>query len=163
MSRDVLLGVDLVDISRMERPRRDLGRHFRKTLGSGLHAAREAGSTVELAADFSVRESLIKAVGGRFPGMSLNDLRPDDPGTGTGYGEHLLLSVADQMRQTTDFCLSHRGRYLLEGPTAVHAAARMGDPDGARPVGYVGWGERADQLVSIVIVINEPPRKDADS
>lgn len=160
MSRDVLLGVDLVDISRMERPRRDLEPHFRNVLGTGLHTGGQARSTVELAADFSVRESLIKAVGGRFPGMSLNDLRPDDADSGAGHGEHLLLAVADQMRDTTDFCLTHKGRYLLEGPSAAHACARMGDPEGARPVGYVGWGEKADQLVSIVIVIDEPHQED---
>lgn len=145
----VLVGVDIVSADRLTRAAARGGATFARHLAT--RAERDRGLD---AATFPVKESLIKAVGGRPPGFSWHDFEaaPEPPPPWVG---ELLDEAAAELTAATGLALTAGAAYVLRGACREAARLRLGGP----VAGAARWGTGAGLLVSLAVV--HVDRKDA--
>ncbi|TKK84005.1 4'-phosphopantetheinyl transferase superfamily protein [Herbidospora galbida] len=147
----VLIGVDIVSADRLSRAAARGGATFARHLTTLAERDRGLG-----AATFPVKESFIKAVGGRPPGFSWHDFEaaPEPPSPWAG---ELLDEAAAELTAATGLALTAGAAYVLRG--ACREAARLRLAGGRGQVaGAARWGSGAGLLVSLAVVYAD--RKD---
>ncbi|MFG1709977.1 hypothetical protein ACFLIM_43110 [Nonomuraea sp. M3C6] len=144
----VLMGVDIVDTDRLARAAARGGEVFTRHLTTP--AERELGPGV---AAFSVKESLIKAVGLRPPGFTWHDFEavaaPPD-----GWPARLLEEAAGELSASTGLSLTGGATYAVRGASARAALERL-RPGAGTAAGAARWGEGDGLFVSLAIVYAE--------
>ncbi|GAA3829089.1 hypothetical protein GCM10022226_57390 [Sphaerisporangium flaviroseum] len=151
----VLIGVDIVDADRLARAGDRGGALFRRHLTTSAERDLVADDAV-----FSVKESFIKAVGGRPPGFSWHDFeaRPERPAAWTG---RLLDEASEELTASTGLTLTGDASYAVRGACGRAVLARLAPhEDGmagvasyeGRVAGAARWGFGAGLLVSLAIV-----------
>jgi holo-[acyl-carrier protein] synthase len=143
----VLVGVDIVDADRLARAAGRGGATFTEHVTTP--AERELGARIEEVA-FSVKESFIKAVGGRSPGFTWHDFEAR-PGRAPVWVSLLLDEAAAELTDSTGLALTDGSRYAVRGPSEQAALGRLAPPEG-RVSGAARWGMGAGLLVSLAIV-----------
>ncbi|WP_030450112.1 4'-phosphopantetheinyl transferase superfamily protein [Herbidospora cretacea] len=148
MTPAVLIGVDIVSADRLSRAAERGGATFARHLTT--LAERDRGLD---AATFPVKESLIKAVGGRPPGFSWHDFEaaPEPP---SPWADGLLDEAAAELTAATGLALTAGAAYVLRGACREAARLRLGGP----VAGAARWGSGAGLLVSLAVVYAD--RKD---
>ncbi|WP_424529437.1 hypothetical protein ACOZ38_07825 [Sphaerisporangium viridialbum] len=152
MTSPVLIGVDIVEAGRLARAAERGGAVFSHHITTP--AERELGAGE---AAFPVKESFIKAVGGRPPGFSWHDFeaRAERPAGWTG---RLLDEAAEELTASTGLTLTGGATYAVRGAcrrAALVRLARHERPAGPLDGGVAGaarWGHGAGLLVSLAIV-----------
>ncbi|MFF0307738.1 4'-phosphopantetheinyl transferase superfamily protein [Streptosporangium sp. NPDC004379] len=139
----LLMGVDIVECDRLARAMARGGEVFARhvstpdelTLGPGVAA-------------FSVKESLIKAVGVRPAGFSWHDFEalPDRP---PAWAAALLDEAAAELADATGVSLTGGAAYAVRGASARAAAVRLGP---GVPVGAARWGESQGLFAALAVV-----------
>ncbi|MEV0199991.1 4'-phosphopantetheinyl transferase superfamily protein [Nonomuraea sp. NPDC050691] len=121
----VLLGVDVVEVARLERAVERGGevfaRHVTTEAERGL-SPEAAALSVEAA--FSVKECLIKAVGGRAPGFGWHDFEAVAGAPATWAGR-LLDEAASELAASTGVALDGNAAYALHGASRDAALHRL--------------------------------------
>ncbi|GGP17878.1 4'-phosphopantetheinyl transferase superfamily protein [Nonomuraea glycinis] len=148
MSAAVLMGVDIVEVERIVRAARRGGRVFDRRLTTA--AERELGPGP---AAFSVKESLIKAVGGRPAGFAWHDFEAA-PRPPAGWGGSLLEEAAGELAASTGLPLTEGAAYAVRGASgraALHRLRPEGDAD-VTVAGAARWGIGDGLFVSLAIV-----------
>jgi holo-[acyl-carrier protein] synthase len=147
----VLMGVDIVEADRLARAIRRGG----ATLAGHLTTVAERELCPQGAA-FSVKESFIKAVGGRPPGFTWHDFeaRAGRPAAWTGP---LLDEAAAELAVATGLVLTGAAAYAVQGACGQAVRVRLA-PRAGRVAGAARWGMGDGLLVSLAIVF-----VDADS
>jgi holo-[acyl-carrier protein] synthase len=121
----VLMGVDIVEVDRIVRAARRGGGVFDRRVTTAVE--RELGPGP---AAFSVKESLIKAVGGRPAGFAWHDFEAE-PRPPAGWGGSLLTEgAAYAVRGASGRAALHRLRPEGGADVTVAGAARWGTGDG---------------------------------
>ncbi|GAA1007842.1 hypothetical protein Aple_043980 [Acrocarpospora pleiomorpha] len=145
----VLIGVDIVAADRLARAAARGGATFTRHLTTS--AERDLGPGT---ATFSVKESFIKAVGGRPPGFTWHDFEatPEPPPRWTG---ELLDEAAAELTAATGLALTGGAAYTLRGACRDAARLRLAGP----VAGAARWGSGDGLLVSLAVVYVD--RKDA--
>ncbi|MEW9555566.1 hypothetical protein [Nonomuraea sp. NPDC050783] len=146
----VLVGVDIVDGDRLARAAARGGSVFARRLTTPAERGRGPG-----VAAFSVKESLIKAVGVRPPGFTWHDFEalPVPP---SGWAARLLEEAAGELAGSTGVPLDAGTAYAVRGASALAARARLAPGPTAGPVaGAARWGEGGGLFVSLAIVYVE--------
>lgn len=141
----VLMGVDIVEADRLARAIRRGG----ATLAGHLTTVAERELCPQGAA-FSVKESFIKAVGGRSPGFTWHDFEAR-PGRAPVWVSLLLDEAAAELTDSTGLALTDGSRYAVRGPSEQAALGRLAPLEG-RVSGAARWGMGAGLLVSLAIV-----------
>ncbi|WP_049575316.1 4'-phosphopantetheinyl transferase superfamily protein [Nonomuraea sp. SBT364] len=146
----VLVGVDIVEAGRLARAA-DRGGHL---------LARHVATAAELSlgagrAAFSVKESLIKAVGGRPPGFTWHDFEAVTAPP-AAWARPLLDEAACELSDSTGLPLTGGAAYRVRGASARAALLRLnpGAP-GTGPVSVAAaarWGEGGGVFVTLAIV-----------
>ncbi|MDA0637847.1 4'-phosphopantetheinyl transferase superfamily protein, partial [Nonomuraea sp. MCN248] len=95
MTAAVLVGVDIVEEDRIVRAARRGGEVFARRVTTPAERGREPGP-----AAFSVKESLIKAVGSRPPGFSWHDFEAESRPL-SGWSADLLEEAAGELAAST--------------------------------------------------------------
>ncbi|GAA2266174.1 hypothetical protein GCM10010149_03040 [Nonomuraea roseoviolacea subsp. roseoviolacea] len=142
----VLLGVDVVETARLARAVERGGEAFAR------HVATEAerGLTSEAAA-FSVKECLIKAVGGRAPGFGWHDFEAVG-GAPAAWAGRLLDEAAAELAASTGVALDGGAAYALHGASRAAALERLRPPQDAAVTGAARWGSGGGLFVALAIV-----------
>ncbi|MFI6507579.1 4'-phosphopantetheinyl transferase superfamily protein [Streptosporangium sp. NPDC050855] len=147
----VLVGVDIVEADRLARAvgrgGETLARHVATAAERSLGAGRVA---------FSVKESLVKAVGGRPPGFTWHDFEavtaPAAP-----WAEPLLDEAAGELAASTGLPLTAGAAYAIRGASARAALARLSPGTPATVAAAARWGEGRGVFVSVAVVYAAPP------
>lgn len=157
MSTDVLVGIDLVELPRIERAYMDLGVAFVRAIGSTQPEPVESTRLPrDVAVDFGISECLVKVVGGRFHGVGLRDMQDTALEVMSERAAGLMAAVTESMRTITDFNLTNCRRFLVGGRTGELVSGLVSDaPERCQPACYVGWGDADCQLVVVMFVIDE--------
>ncbi|WP_061297834.1 4'-phosphopantetheinyl transferase superfamily protein [Herbidospora cretacea] len=145
----VLIGVDIVSADRLTRAAARGGATFARQLTTPAERDRGPGT-----AAFPVKESFIKAVGGRPPGFSWHDFEAASEPPPPWAGE-LLDEAAADLTAATGLALTEGAAYILRGACREAARLRLGGP----VAGAARWGSGAGLLVSVAVV--HVDRKDA--
>ncbi|NUW42239.1 4'-phosphopantetheinyl transferase superfamily protein [Nonomuraea rhodomycinica] len=142
----VLLGVDVVEVARLARAVERGGEAFAR------HVTTEAerGLTCEAAA-FSVKECLIKAVGGRAPGFAWHDFEAVT-GAPAAWAGRLLDEAAAELAAATGAALDGSAAYALHGASRDAALRRLRPPRDAAVAGAARWGSGGGLFVALAIV-----------
>ncbi|MBG0813157.1 4'-phosphopantetheinyl transferase superfamily protein [Planomonospora sp. ID82291] len=139
----MLVGVDIVECDRLARAAARGGEVFTRHITTP--AERELGPGV---AAFSVKESLIKAVGVRPEGFTWHDFEAlADPVP--AWAAALLEEAADELADSTGVALTGGAAYAVRGASARAALARLG---AGTPRGAARWGESRGVFVALAIV-----------
>lgn len=138
------MGVDIVDLARVERAARRGGELFARRLTTEAERALGPGPAV-----FSVKESLIKAVGSRPPGFTWHDFEAAAP-LPAGRCADLLDEAATELAGSTGFDLTGGASYTVRGASARAATRRLNGRGGV--AGAARWGEGDGLFVSLAIV-----------
>lgn len=141
----VLVGVDIVDAARLARAAGRGGAVFTEHLTTP--AERELGAE-EVA--FSVKESFIKAVGGRPPGFTWHDFEAR-AGRPAAWARRLLDEAAAELTASTGLALTAGSSYAVRGACERAVLVRLA-PRRGRVAGAARWGMGAGLLVSLAIV-----------
>lgn len=138
----VLLGVDIVAADRLARAAARGGATFSRHLSTPAERDRGPGT-----ATFPVKESFIKAVGGRPPGFGWHDfeIAPEPP---PGWAGDLLDEAAAELSATTGLTLLGGAAYTLRGASGEAARRRLSGP----VAGAARWGSGDGLLVSLAVV-----------
>lgn len=141
----VLVGVDIVEADRLARA---IGRGG-AVLAGHLTTAAERELCPQGAA-FSVKESFIKAVGGRPPGFTWHDFeaRAGSPAAWTGP---LLDEAAAELSAATGLALTGGAAYAVRGACGEAVKVRLAPREG-RVAGAARWGMGDGLMVSLAIV-----------
>ncbi|WP_157251745.1 phosphopantetheinyl transferase [Nonomuraea typhae] len=133
----VLLGVDIVAADRLAKAAERGGETFDRVMGGG-------GPT------FSVKESFIKAVGGRPPGFTWHDFQEtgDAP---SGWAGRLLDEAAAELITSTGLALPGRAVFTVSGASRKAALVRLPPHEGLVS-GAARWGHGSGLFVSLAIV-----------
>ncbi|WP_433511961.1 hypothetical protein ACQP2T_50630 [Nonomuraea sp. CA-143628] len=148
VSPPVLVGVDIVDADRLARAAGRGGAVFTDHLTTP--AERELGAE-EVA--FSVKESFIKAVGGRPPGFTWHDFEAR-AGRPAAWARRLLDEAAAELTASTGLTLTGGSFYAVRGASEQAALVRLA-PRRSRVAGAARWGMGAGLLVSLAIVYGD--------
>ncbi|NUW34764.1 4'-phosphopantetheinyl transferase superfamily protein [Nonomuraea sp. SMC257] len=142
----VLLGVDVVEAARLARAVERGGAAFAR------HVTTEAerGLTSEATA-FSVKECLIKAVGGRAPGFGWHDFEAVTAAPPAWAGR-LLDEAAAELAASTGAVLDGSAAYALHGASHDAALKRLRPPGDAAVAGAARWGSDGGLFVALAIV-----------
>ncbi|MEU7830182.1 hypothetical protein [Nonomuraea sp. NPDC049129] len=146
----VLVGVDIVDADRLARAAGRGGAVFTEHLTTP--AERELGAE-EVA--FSVKESFIKAVGGRPPGFTWHDFEAR-AGRPAAWARRLLDEAAAELTASTGLALTGGSSFAVRGASQQAALVRLA-PRRSRVAGAARWGMGAGLLVSLAIVYADGP------
>lgn len=152
-TRAVLMGVDIVEADRLARAAERGGEVFARHVTTPA----ERGFGPGLAA-FSVKESLIKAVGARPPGFTWHDFEAvaDAPG---GWPAGLLEEAVGELSASTGVSMTGGATYAVRGASARAALQRLrpgtNDTAGGTAGGVARWGEGDGLFVSLAIVYVE--------
>ncbi|MEV7966993.1 hypothetical protein AB0O34_13550 [Sphaerisporangium sp. NPDC088356] len=149
MTSPVLIGVDIVEADRLARAAGRGGAVFSGHITTP--AERELGTGEEA---FPVKESFIKAVGGRPPGFSWHDFEAlaERPAGWTG---RLLDEAAEELTASTGLTLTGGATYAVRGACRRAALVRLAShqaPMEGAVAGAARWGHSAGLLVSLAIV-----------
>ncbi|MFC5821170.1 4'-phosphopantetheinyl transferase superfamily protein [Nonomuraea harbinensis] len=121
-----LMGVDIVEVDRIARAARRGGDVFARRLTTAAERALGPGP-----AAFSVKESLIKAVGSRPPGFTWHDFEAEARPP-SGWSASLLEEAAGELAASTGLRLTGGAAYTVRGASGRAALARLRPaPDGA--------------------------------
>ncbi|MFI7448386.1 hypothetical protein ACIBQX_12885 [Nonomuraea sp. NPDC049714] len=147
----VLVGVDIVEVDRIVRAGRRGGGVFDRRLTTA--AERDLGPGP---AAFSVKESLIKAVGGRPPGFAWHDFEAESRPP-AGRGASLLEEAAGELAASTGLPLTEGAAYTVRGASGRAALRRLRPEGGAdgTVAGAARWGIGDGLFVSLAIVYVE--------
>lgn len=159
----VLVGVDIVETDRISRTVSDGGAAYRRRVTTPAERELHAGSPLADAASFAVKESFIKAVGGRATGFDWHDFeeRADERGEGLAWATSLLAEAAADLYASTELTLMGSAPYAIRGASRDAALARLAPYGGERPgeiprdtpvTGAAQWGLSAGLLVALAIV-----------
>ncbi|MGC5015548.1 4'-phosphopantetheinyl transferase superfamily protein [Streptosporangium sp. DT93] len=147
----VLVGVDIVETGRMARATGRGGETLARHVATAAERSLEAGDVA-----FTVKESLIKAVGGRAPGFTWHDFEavtaPPAPWTWP-----LLDEAAGELAASTGLPLTAGTAYAVRGASAGAALARLSPGTPGTVAAVARWGEGGGVLVSVAIVYAGPP------
>ncbi|MFI0424804.1 hypothetical protein [Spongiactinospora sp. 9N601] len=138
----VLVGVDIVAEERVAEAARRGGAAFRRRL-----------PTPE---SFPVKESFIKAVGGRAHGFRWDDFEPAGPVPPQAAG--LLDDAATCLAGSIGLPLTHRATYTIRRASRRAALTRLGVHNEDAPVlGAARWGRGDGLLIAVAIVLIDDP------
>lgn len=133
----VLVGVDIVEADRLARAAERGGEVFCRHLGGG-------GAT------FSVKESFIKAVGGRPPGFSWHDFEPAaEPAA--AWTDGFLDAAVEELSASTGLALTEGAAYAVRGACKQAALVRL-PPHEGEVSGAARWGSGHGLFVALAIV-----------
>ncbi|MEV4176726.1 hypothetical protein [Nonomuraea sp. NPDC049709] len=144
----VLMGVDIVESDRLARAAARGGEVFTRHVSTPAERALGPG-----VAAFSVKESLIKAVGVRPPGFTWHDFEAVTAPP-PGWAARLLEEAAAELAVTTGVPLTGGASYAVRGASARAALERLRPADGV-PVGVARWGRGDGLFVSLAVVYVE--------
>ncbi|QYC42702.1 4'-phosphopantetheinyl transferase [Nonomuraea coxensis DSM 45129] len=142
----VLVGVDIVESDRLARAAARGGTILTRRLTTPAERDRGPGP-----AAFSVKESLIKAVGLRPPGFTWHDFEAL-AAPPRGWAGRLMEEAAGELAASTGVRLSTGASYAVRGASARAARERLGPGTAA---GAARWGEGGGLFVSLAIVYVE--------
>ncbi|GAA3444548.1 4'-phosphopantetheinyl transferase family protein [Planomonospora venezuelensis] len=142
----VLMGVDIVERDRLARAAARGGEVFTRHITTPAERALGPG-----VAAFSVKESLIKAVGVRPEGFTWHDFEAlADPAP--AWAAALLEEAAAELAASTGVLLADGAAYAVRGASARAALTRLG---AGTPLGAARWGESQGLFVALAIVYVE--------
>ncbi|GIH96822.1 4'-phosphopantetheinyl transferase superfamily protein [Planobispora siamensis] len=141
-----LMGVDIVECDRLARAAARGGEVFTRHITTPAERALGPG-----VAAFSVKESLIKAVGIRPEGFTWHDFEalPDPV---PAWVAALLDEAADELAASAGVFLADGAAYAVRGASARAALVRLRS---GTPVGAARWGESQGLFVALAIVYVE--------
>ncbi|MEU0477875.1 4'-phosphopantetheinyl transferase superfamily protein [Streptosporangium sp. NPDC006013] len=147
----VLVGVDIVETDRIARTVSDGGAAYGRRVTTPAERELHAGSPLADAASFAVKESFIKAVGGRPAGFDWHDF--EERGEEQGWATPLLAEAASALGTSTELTLTTGASYTIRGASRRAALARLAPQENDAPVaGAARWGLSAGLLVALAIV-----------
>ncbi|WP_326637795.1 4'-phosphopantetheinyl transferase superfamily protein [Streptosporangium sp. NBC_01755] len=157
----VLVGVDIVEADRIGRTVSDGGAAYGRRVTTPAERELHAGSPLADAASFAVKESFIKAVGGRAAGFDWHDF--EERGEEQRWAAPLLAEAASalgasiELTLTTgasiELTLTTGASYTIRGASRRAALARLAPQENDAPVaGAARWGLGAGLLVALAIV-----------
>ena len=139
----VLVGVDIVETDRISRAVSDGGAAYGRRVTTPAERELHAGSPLADAASFAVKESFIKAVGGRSAGFSWHDFEEqgDERAEDLAWAAPLLAEAASTLHATTGLTLTTAAPYRIRGASRRAALARLAPRGDEPPVaGAAQWG-----------------------
>ncbi|GAA3465956.1 4'-phosphopantetheinyl transferase superfamily protein [Nonomuraea roseola] len=147
----VLVGVDIVESGRLARAADRGGELLARHVATAAERRTGAGRVA-----FSVKESLIKAVGGRPPGFTWHDFEAvaTPPAAWT---MPLLDEAADELTASTGLPLTGGTAYAVRGASAGAALLRLSPGARGTVEAAARWGEGGGVLVSLAIVYAGAP------
>ncbi|MFC7612584.1 phosphopantetheinyl transferase [Actinokineospora soli] len=146
----VLVGVDVVEVDRISRAVAYSGPAYARHVTAPDEPPLHPDPDLATAAGVAVKESLVKALGGRPAGFSWHDfaagLAVPDP------VRDLLDGAVPELAATADIALDRFCGYTVRGASAEAARARFAG--GA--VGAARWGWRGNLVVAVAILTTLP-------
>jgi len=156
--RQVLFGVDVVDLARVTRAVDYGGTTYLRHVNARDEPCLHEDPCLAAAASVGIKECLVKALGGRPPGFSWHDFVATGAQAPDWVGS-LLAAAVPELESTTDIPLTHRCAYALRGASGRAARARFdgaGTEDDVRagrsPVAAARWGWRGDLVIAIAVL-----------
>ncbi|MGX7825652.1 phosphopantetheinyl transferase [Actinokineospora sp. 24-640] len=162
----VLVGVDVVEVDRISRAVAYSGPAYaRHVTAPGEHPLHE-DPDLATAASVAIKESLVKALGGRPPGFTWHDFtaRGDvawggGPGGGgpdsTDWARALLDDAVPELAASTDVVLTEYCAYGVGGASLAAARTRF-PPDPGVIAGAARWGWQGNLIVALAILTTFP-------
>ncbi|WP_277209536.1 hypothetical protein [Isoptericola croceus] len=152
MNAPLLFGVDVADIGRIGRAMDYGGSEYTRHVVADDERVLHTDTTLAAAASVVVKESLIKAVGGRPAGFSWHDFRavadaPAQPGL-----TDVLATAAGEVESVTGIALARRCGCWVRGASGRAVLERFPDHGTAEPVAEARWGWRDDRIIAIAIL-----------
>ncbi|MFY1699590.1 hypothetical protein [Solwaraspora sp. WMMA2101] len=167
-----LVGVDMAEVPRVARAVADLGGTYLRHLLTPAERRAAGVDAVAVTASVAMKESLIKAVGGRPVGFRWHDFdgplgQPDEAASPvTDLLEEaadpvmdLLDEAAARLRAAADLPLDHQVVHRVRGASRAAALARLTTqgtattPATTPVVGVARWGRHGDTVVALAILI----------
>lgn len=147
----VLVGVDIVETDRIARTVADYAAAYGSRVTTPAERERHTGSPLADAASFAVKESFIKAVGGRAAGFDWHDF--EERGEEQRWATPLLAEAASALGATAGLTLTTGASYTITGASRRAALARLAPREKDTPVaGAARWGLNTGLLVALAIV-----------
>lgn len=158
----VLVGVDVVEVDRISRAVAYSGPAYaRHVTAPGEHPLHE-DPDMATAASVAIKESLVKALGGRPPGFSWHDFTArgdvawgDHRENGTDWARALLDDAVPEVAASTDVALTEYCAYGVGGASLTAARTRF-PPGPDVVVGAARWGWRGNLIVALAILTTFP-------
>lgn len=146
----VLMGVDIVECDRLARAAARGGEVFTRHITTAAERALGPG-----VAAFSVKESLIKAVGVRPLGFTWHDFEAVTD-SAPPWTVALLEEAAAELAASTGVSLTDGAAYAVRGASARAALVRLrsAEPVGI-PMGLARWGESQGLFAALAIIYVE--------
>lgn len=151
----VLVGVDVVEVDRISRAVAYSGPAYARHVTAPDEHPLHEDPDLATAASVAVKESLVKALGGRPPGFSWHDFTARAEVVGDGWARALLDDAVPELAASTEVALTEYRAYAVGG--ASLAAARTRFPAGSGVVaGAARWGWRGNLIVALAILTTFP-------
>ncbi len=152
----MLFGVDVLDRRRVAAALdRNGAVYTRQVTAADEHTPTGEEESLAVAAGVAVKESFVKAVGGRPPGFSWHDFAAREDVEVPDAAGRLLADALPSLAEATDVMLTESRAYAVRGASRVAALARLGAAghDGTSVVGAARWGRRHHVIVALAILV----------
>jgi holo-[acyl-carrier protein] synthase len=150
----VLFGVDVLDLRRVAGAVRRNGAVYTRHVVAADEHDLSTGDDISIAATVAVKESLVKAVGGRPSGFSWHDFVHRD-GEPPAAVARLLTDAVPGIATAIGVELTESRTYAVRGASraAVLHRSGAGDPGETSVVGAARWGRRHEVIVALAILV----------
>ncbi len=151
----VLFGVDVLDARRVAEALDRNGAVYARHVIAADERDLTEDRALATAAGVAVKESFVKAVGGRPPGFSWHDFAACEDTEVPGPAERLLADALPSITAATDITLTESRTYVVRGASRDAALARLGATghDGTSVVGAARWGRRHEVIVALAVLV----------